>query len=75
MKLIVCEPRLLVARSNAVYVNNDISVRSKSIVRGNTLDSVKEQPEKSIIFCTTGKLKQMLQLLERGFVEFLMLDG
>ena len=62
MILIVCEPRGFVARNNAAYMNNDIRLRSKSIVRGNTSDSVKEQPAKSVIFCTTGKLKQMLQL-------------
>ena len=46
-------------------MNNEIRVHSKSIVRGNTLVSVKEKPAKSIIFCTTGKLKQMLELFTR----------
>ena len=37
VKLIGCDSRVVVARNNASYVNNEIRVRSKSILRGNTL--------------------------------------
>ena len=65
VKFIIVEPRVFVARNNAGYVNSEIKVKSKSIVRGVSLDSVKAQPLKTIIYCTKGKLKQMLELFER----------
>ena len=63
LKLVVVEPRVIVARSNAEYVNNCLGVRSISIVRGDDLSAFICQPSQSIIYCTTGKMRQMLDIL------------
>ena len=62
LKIIVVEPRVIVARSNAGYVASELGYKAKFIVRGMNLDLMVNQPRKSLIYCSTGKFNQMLEL-------------
>ena len=62
LKIIVVKPRVIVARSNAGYVASELGYKAKFIVRGMNLDLMVNQPRKSLIYCSTGKFNQMLEL-------------
>ena len=53
---------MLVAQKNAEYVSRKLGVHAKSIVKGGNLNLVTKQPQKTSIYCSTGKFVQMLDM-------------
>ena len=63
LKFVVIEPRVLVARNNAIYMAQKLGVKAKFIIRGVPLDSAHDQPPNTVIYFSTGKYRQLLKAI------------